>query len=215
MDQRHVDEGYQGRPGSRRGPSLDIGRPQAALRELILRGLVRGPVLEVGCGTGENILQMASLGHQAWGIDASAKAVRLAREKARQRCLPVRFFVGNPLEPRGLGRRFNSVIDTGFFHGLSDPERIRYAERVAHVLNPGGLLAILCFSDKDPFDVGPRRVSMGEIVRTFHGAFGGPEVRAATFEVRPHGGVTRHRAWLATMRRRRIRPLRGLRTTPN
>lgn len=202
MGQGFFDQAYAGRP------HWDIGHAQPGLLDAVRRGLVRGPVLDVGCGTGDNTLQLASLGHKSLGIDISAAAIRTAKEKARGRGLPVRFVVGDALAARGFGRRFHTVVDSGFFHGLTDAERSAYAVRAARLLQPGGMLVILCFSDQDAFDVGPRRVSLREIVRTFHGAFDPPDVRPATFEVVPHGGVSRHRAWLASMRRRRVRPLR-------
>jgi len=174
--------------------------------DVVLRGRVRSPVLDMGCGTGENILQLASLGYEAWAIDRSALAIERAKAKGEARRLDVHWMVGDALMPRGLGRRFNTIIDSGFFHSLDDAQRRVYAQRVARLLRPGGLLVILCFSDQDPFEVGPRRVSVRELAQTFHGSFEPGNVRAAYFQVLPHGGVSRHRAWQATFRRRRIRP---------
>jgi len=39
-----------------------IGRPQPAIVRLASGGGISGPVLDVGCGTGENALHVASLG---------------------------------------------------------------------------------------------------------------------------------------------------------
>ena len=52
-------------------PPWDIGRPQPAFVQLADAGVLRGHVLDVGCGTGEHALMAAALGLQAVGIDAA------------------------------------------------------------------------------------------------------------------------------------------------
>ncbi len=44
-------------------PTWDIGRPQGAVTRLAAAGLIVGSVVDVGCGTGENALHVAALGH--------------------------------------------------------------------------------------------------------------------------------------------------------
>jgi len=46
----------------------DIGHPQPSIVELAEAGQIRGSVLDCGCGTGENVLYLASKGHEAWGL---------------------------------------------------------------------------------------------------------------------------------------------------
>src|SRR5215813_11194641 len=43
-------------------PPWDIGRPQSAYLHVVDRGLVVSPVIDVGCGTGENGLYAAAHG---------------------------------------------------------------------------------------------------------------------------------------------------------
>ena len=47
----------------------DTGRPQPAIVKLAEAGQIRGSVLDVGCGTGENVLYLAAKGHETWGLD--------------------------------------------------------------------------------------------------------------------------------------------------
>jgi cyclopropane fatty-acyl-phospholipid synthase-like methyltransferase len=62
---------------------------------------------------------------------------------------------------------FDSAIDSGLFHVFGDDDRRRYVEGLASVLKPGGRLFLLCFSDAEPGDQGPRRVSREEIEDVF------------------------------------------------
>ena len=52
--------------------------------------------------------------------------------------------------------RFDAVIDGGLFHVFSDEDRKKYVEGLAEVLEPGGRLFLMCFSDEEPGTQGPR-----------------------------------------------------------
>jgi len=150
------------------GAPWDIGKPQPEIVALEGAGAFGARVLDVGCGTGENALFLASRGHDVTGVDVVLAAIEAARAKADSRGLHVRFEVGDVLHvlPR-LGESFDAVTDVGFFHALSDEQRADFAEVLAGVLAPGGIYAMLCFSDRVPGYLGPRRVSEAEIRATF------------------------------------------------
>jgi 2-polyprenyl-3-methyl-5-hydroxy-6-metoxy-1,4-benzoquinol methylase len=106
-------------------PAWDIGRPQPAFDHLATAGTLVGRVLDVGCGTGEHALMAASLGHEALGIDLSARAIELAKTKASERGMGGRFVVADALRLVDLGEEFDTVLDCGLFHVLDDGERQR------------------------------------------------------------------------------------------
>jgi SAM-dependent methyltransferase len=137
-------------------PNWDVGHPQRAFVRLAEAGLVDGPVLDVGCGTGELALFLAERGLDVLGIDLSALAVRQAREKARWRRLPAAFLVWDALDlPRlaDAGFSFRTVLDSAMFHVLGDAERDRFVAGLADVLEPGGLYCVLGDARRDPRDV--------------------------------------------------------------
>jgi SAM-dependent methyltransferase len=148
-------------------PPWDIGRPQPAFDRLAKAGDLVGSVLDAGCGTGEHALLAASLGHEVLGVDLSAKAIDLAVTKAAERGVKARFLVEDALGLFDLGERFETVLDCGLFHVLDDDERERYVESLAAVLPAGGRYHMLCFSDGQPGDWGPRRVTQDEIRGAF------------------------------------------------
>ena len=144
-------------------PPWDIGRPQPAFDRLATAGELVGRVLDVGCGTGEHALMAASLGHDAVGIDLSTQAIDLAKAKATERRIGARFVVGDALRLVDLGDQFETVLDCGLFHVLDDDERERYIQSLAEVIPVGGRFHMLCFSDRQPGDWGPRRITQDEI----------------------------------------------------
>jgi SAM-dependent methyltransferase len=144
-------------------PPWDIGRPQPAFDRLATAGELAGRVLDVGCGTGEHALMAASLGHDAVGIDLSTQAIDLAKAKATQRGIGARFVVGDALRLVDLGDQFETVLDCGLFHVLDDDERDRYIQSLADVIPAGGRFHMLCFSDRQPGDWGPRRITQDEV----------------------------------------------------
>jgi SAM-dependent methyltransferase len=144
-------------------PPWDIGRPQPAFDRLARAGELVGRVLDVGCGTGEHALMAASLGYDAVGIDLSTRAIELAKAKATERGVQAGFVVGDALRLVDLGDQFDTVLDCGLFHVLDDVERERYIQSLAEVIPAGGRYHMLCFSDRQPGDWGPRRVTQDEI----------------------------------------------------
>ena len=180
-------------------PPWDIGRPQPAIVGLAERGLISGEVIDVGCGTGENALYLASLGSSVVGVDASPTAIARAREKARTRGIEASFLVADALALESLGRSFDTAIDCGLFHTFSDDDRPTFERSLRSVVRPGGRYALLCFSEAEPGESGPRRVTEAEIRATFEGAWRIDSIVAERFAARwPGDGAE---AWLALLTR--------------
>ena len=166
-------------------PPWDIGRPQPAFVRLADRGLLSGRLLDSGCGTGENVLLAAGHGADATGVDISPRAIARAREKAAGRGLTARFEVADALRLGQLGITFDVLIDSGVFHIFDDADRERYVASLAAVLAPGGHCYLMCFSDRQPGTVGPRRVRQDELRAAFSDGWEITSIEADTFEVNP------------------------------
>ena len=166
------------------GPApWDIGKPQGAFVAIADR--VTGPVLDAGCGTGEHALFFAARGLRVIGIDFVEEAIRRARAKAAERGQAVEFLVKDATALDGWGERFASVIDCGLFHVFSDDDRRRYVRGLAQVLEPGGRLFLMCFSDEEPGIEGPRRVSRQELYAAFADGWEVESVQPVQIEIHP------------------------------
>ena len=187
------------------GPApWDIGKPQWAF--VRVADQITSPVLDAGCGTGEHALFFAERGHRVVAIDFVEEAIKRARRKAAERDLPVEFLVKDATTLGDWGERFASVIDCGLFHVFSDDDRRRYVEGLARVIEPNGRLFLLCFSDHEPGNEGPRRVSRQELYDAFADVWEVESVQPIQIEINPEftevkfseGGP---KAWFAVVRR--------------
>jgi SAM-dependent methyltransferase len=175
----------------------DIGRPQPVWIRLADAGEINAPVLDSGCGTGEHTLLLAERGIAALGVDIAPSAIDAARAKAAARGIDAAFEIADVLALHRLGRTFATVIDSGVFHVFDDNDRSRYVASVASVLEPGGVLHLLCFSEHTPGTTGPRRVTQAELRASFSDGWTVDRIDVSEMEVRPEYSAEPARAWLA------------------
>jgi len=183
-------------------PPWDIGRPQPALLALAEAGLVRGRVLDAGCGTGEHTLMAARLGLDATGVDLAPAALDFAAGKAEERGLAARFLHHDLLRLAGLAETFETVLDSLVFHGFSGDDRTAYVESLHFATNPGGRLLLLCFRDEPPSPSGrPHRVTADEIRRAFAAGWQIDAIDAITIDTALPSLPDGIRGWRTTLTR--------------
>ncbi|HYF62511.1 MAG TPA: class I SAM-dependent methyltransferase [Herpetosiphonaceae bacterium] len=137
-----------------------------------------GPrVLELACGTGRITIPLFEAGVAIDGLDFSESMLRVARERAAAKNLPVRFFSGDIRAIR-LDDRYDLIfLPSGTLsHLLSLPDLEAFLAGARAALNPGGRLALdvhnptNAWLDPWPLDPAPRHSQFannqtGEIVR--------------------------------------------------
>lgn len=149
----------------------DVGGPQPSMMRLLTAHPPEGPVLDVGSGTGDLAIHLASAGHEVVGVEFVERAVAAARAKAAQ--LPpdvarrLRFEAADATRPSTLGTAFGAVVDSGFLHLLNPDETERYVIDLAAALRTGGRYYVHAFAVE--FDVPhvPRAITADEVTTRF------------------------------------------------
>jgi SAM-dependent methyltransferase len=174
----------------------DLGRPQPAFARLADLGALSGRLLDAGCGTGEHAMLAASHGAQALGIDISPRAIEIARGKAADRGIDAAFEVRDAQALGATGWVFDTVVDCGLFHVFDDADCAGYVAAVGSVLRPGGHLHLMCFSDRQGGDWGPRRVTEDELRAAFGTGWRIDGIIRDRFDLKPGVAMPTAEAWL-------------------
>jgi SAM-dependent methyltransferase len=110
-----------------------------------------GPVLDLGCGSGIWGVALAKRGWQVTGVDIVPKALRRARERAREAGVETRLVEGDvtKLRAAGVGSGYPFLLDFGLFHDeLSDEQRERMGREVSAVAAPGATLLMVAWAPR-------------------------------------------------------------------
>jgi SAM-dependent methyltransferase len=155
-----------------RMPSLPIGSQAGELLDREERGREPpyGRALDLGCGTGFWSVCLVKRGWDVTGIDVVPKAVRVARERARQADVEIRFIEGSitALEAAGVGKEFRLILDFGVVHGLSADAVRTVGHEVTAVATDDATLLMYAFSPgrRGPL---PRGINRAEIEQAYSG----------------------------------------------
>jgi hypothetical protein len=134
------------------------------------------------------------------GCDGSGRGRNGYRDRqaqAAERGLSAEFHTGNALELADLDRSFNTVLDCGLFHVLEDSDRPTYVAGLQACTAPGAHYYMLCFSNLQPGDWGPRRIRQEEIRLTFVDGWLVESIEPSSIETTVPPGSAR--AWLASI----------------
>ncbi|MFI9406981.1 SAM-dependent methyltransferase [Nocardia sp. NPDC052316] len=137
-------------PWTRARPVL-ADRLAALLRTEELTHPEGSPALDIGCGTGEYVVQLAERGWRACGIDTAAPALRTARQLAETRRVTAEFHRADVTDlrrtlPSAACRDYRLLLDIGCFHGLGARQRWRYGAEITALTKPGATLLLFAFA---------------------------------------------------------------------
>ncbi|HEX7133607.1 MAG TPA: class I SAM-dependent methyltransferase [Iamia sp.] len=147
------------------------------------------PALELGCGDGDPLLDLAAQGLDVEGLDSSADMLDRARQRAAERDLAVTLHHA-PMEAMDLGRRYGSIFLAGpTFNLVLDDDLVATALRRIHDhLEPGGAALIPLFVPEDETDRVGEVTESGSMRVTRLGCERDEEARTQTVVLRYEDG---------------------------
>jgi ubiquinone/menaquinone biosynthesis C-methylase UbiE len=152
-----------------RRPPWDSGITPPELLALLPK-LPPTRAIDLGCGTGTNVITLARMGWQATGVDFSPRAIQLARQKAKKAQVQAEFQVGDVTNLRKISGPYDFALDLGCFHGLSSSGREKYLGEMERILRPGGIWFIYAFlkPEEDPTAPGLADSDLNSILAGFN-----------------------------------------------
>jgi ubiquinone/menaquinone biosynthesis C-methylase UbiE len=147
----------------------EMDGPRPGLVELVESGRLKpSRAIDLGCGTGENVIYLAQHGFEVVGVDISSRAINQAREKARTAGVDADFVVGDVTDLRGVHGAFDLVLDYGCLGCVMwSPARARYVQTLLRLTQPGSIYLLMNFVE-DPnsrFHFIPNALKQGELER--------------------------------------------------
>lgn len=118
-------------------PPWDTGITPPELEDFILTH-TSGKALDLGCGTGTNILRLAHAGWDVTGVDFALRAVNKARTRLRQAGLAGKVMAADVTRLDDVTGGFDLILDIGCLHGLDSGDRQAYYDHILRLLADGG-----------------------------------------------------------------------------
>ncbi len=97
-----------------------------------------GRALDIGCGTGTNVITLARTGWQVTGVDFAPRAITLAKRKLKKEGVQAQLSINDATKLNGISGPFDLVFDLGCFHGIPLQEQPKYLGQLERVLAPNG-----------------------------------------------------------------------------
>ncbi|HEX2285850.1 MAG TPA: methyltransferase domain-containing protein [Mycobacterium sp.] len=125
----------------------DIGGPQPVVQQLVAVGAIKGEVLDPGTGPGHHAIFYAANGYSTTGIDAAPTAIERAKQNADRAGVSVNFQVADATKLDGLEGRFDTVVDSAFYHVFNEEDELQqsYLKALHRATKPGARLYMFEF----------------------------------------------------------------------
>jgi len=112
-----------------------------------------GRALDLGCGTGTNVLYLARYGWDATGVDFAARAIDIAKRRAQREGMTATFAVADVTRLPDFGAPFDLILDIGCLHSVLAKHRADYARGVRARLAVGGAFLVYAFAPPSEFGI--------------------------------------------------------------
>ncbi len=130
-----------------RKPSWDSGITPPELFEFI-QTHPAARAIDLGCGTGTNVITLAKMGWQVTGVDFAPRAIQIAKRKIKKAGIEARLFVDDTTQLKNINGQFDLALDIGCFHGVQN--KADYLTQLNRILAPSGFWLVYGFFKTEP-----------------------------------------------------------------
>ena len=127
-----------------RQPPWDTGISPPELLEFI-ETHKPGRAIDIGCGTGTNVIALARAGWRVTGVDFAPRAIKLAKQKIKAANVHADLQVNDATKLDGIPGPFDLAFDLGCFHTIPENLRTKYLRQLERILVPGGFWLLYGF----------------------------------------------------------------------
>jgi ubiquinone/menaquinone biosynthesis C-methylase UbiE len=135
-------------------PPWDTGVSPPELLEFI-QTHEPGHAIDLGCGTGTNVITLAKAGWRVTGVDFAPRAVKLAKQKVNRAGVQVELFVKDVTKLQGINGPFDLAFDIGCFHSIPQKGKVEYLRQLNRILAPNGFWLMYGFLKPETNHAGP------------------------------------------------------------
>jgi ubiquinone/menaquinone biosynthesis C-methylase UbiE len=127
-----------------RQPPWDTGISPPELLEFI-ETHKPGRAIDIGCGTGTNIITLARAGWRVTGVDFAPRAISLAKRKLEHEGVQAELKVADATKLDGISGPFDLAFDLGCFHSIPQQVQSKYLDQLERILAPNGFWLLYGF----------------------------------------------------------------------
>ncbi len=99
--------------------------------------------IDLGCGTGTNLITLAKTGWQVTGVDFASRAIAIAKKKIKTAGVQANLFVDDVTQLKNIHGQFELALDIGCFHGVQN--KAGYLRQLDRILAPNGFWLVYGF----------------------------------------------------------------------
>jgi ubiquinone/menaquinone biosynthesis C-methylase UbiE len=127
-----------------RQPPWDTGISPPELLEFITTHKP-GRAIDIGCGTGTNVITLARAGWRVTGVDFAPRAISLATQKIKHQGIQAELVVNDATKLSGITGPFDLAFDLGCFHSIPQNLQPKYLDQLERILAPSGVWLLYGF----------------------------------------------------------------------
>ncbi len=109
-----------------------------------------GRALDLGCGTGTNVITLAKHGWDVVGVDFAKHAISLAKRKANFYAVHVDLHHEDVTQLTTINAKFDLILDIGCFHSLPPSKRSSTILKINQLLAENGTYLLYVFMTSGP-----------------------------------------------------------------